>query len=305
MKSQRKGDVSAMGMQSARRANQFEFNPETSSVARVIVGCGSRGILNKLKTLVRQEVLVDVVAACSSGEDILQACEQLTPDLAIIDSRIEGLDVVSLITKLASQSQLRILLVSESDECHPGMSGLVAVEVKPKIFDETCLHRSALSILERKLCSESRLEGATTKRIFSGLNGRDLNRSITGPQALTAKPDLREGAQQRMLRKLVVRDSGVVKVVPFDDIEWVDAAGDYMCVHARGETLVMRSTLRELMEKLDARIFARIHRSTIVNVEKIVSLTPLAKGAGLLELSMGKTLKVSRNYRDSVKGLFQ
>jgi two-component system LytT family response regulator len=304
MKSQRKGDVSAMGMQSARRANQFELNPETSSVARVIVGCGSRGILNKLKTLVRQEVLVDVVAACSSGEDILQACEQLTPDLAIIDSRIEGLDVVSLITKLASQSQLRILLVSESDECHPGMSGLVAVEVKPKIFDETCLHRSALSILERKLCSESRLEGPT-KRLFSGLNGRDLNRSITGPQTPISKPDLREGAEQRMLRKLVVRDSGVVKVVPFDDIEWVDAAGDYMCVHARGETLVMRSTLRELMEKLDARVFARIHRSTIVNVEKIVSLTPLAKGAGLLELSMGKTLKVSRNYRDSVKGLFQ
>ena len=224
--------------------------------------------------------------------------------MAIIDSRIEGLDVVSLITKLASQSQLRILLVSESDECHPGMSGLVAVEVKPKIFDETCLHRSALSILERKLCSESRLEGPT-KRLFSGLNGRDLNRSITGPQTPISKPDLREGAEQRMLRKLVVRDSGVVKVVPFDDIEWVDAAGDYMCVHARGETLVMRSTLRELMEKLDARVFARIHRSTIVNVEKIVSLTPLAKGAGLLELSMGKTLKVSRNYRDSVKGLFQ
>jgi DNA-binding LytR/AlgR family response regulator len=115
----------------------------------------------------------------------------------------------------------------------------------------------------------------------------------------------RNGAEQRMMRKLLVRDSGVVKVVPFDDIEWVDAAGDYMCVHAKGETLVMRSTLRELMEKLDADIFARVHRSTIVNVEKIVSLTPLPKGAGLLELSVGKTLKVSRNYRDAVKDLFQ
>jgi two-component system LytT family response regulator len=78
-----------------------------------------------------------------------------------------------------------------------------------------------------------------------------------------------------------------------------------MSVHAKGETLVMRSTLRELMEKLDADIFARVHRSTIVNVEKIVSLTPLPKGAGLLELSVGKTLKVSRNYRDAVKDLFQ
>ncbi|MGB1341569.1 MAG: LytR/AlgR family response regulator transcription factor [Pseudomonadales bacterium] len=293
-----------MGIHSARRANQSELNADVGNVARVIVGCGSRGILNKLKTLVRQEALVDVVAACSSGEDIFQACEQLTPDLAIIDSRIPDLDVVSLITKLASQSQLRILLVSESDECHPGTTGLIAVEVKPKIFDETCLHRSALSILERKLCGESRSDGAA-KRLFSGLNGREPIRSTTGSQGPGTKTDRRDGAEQRMLRKLVVRDSGVVKVVPFDDIEWVDAAGDYMCVHARGETLVMRSTLRELMEKLDARVFARIHRSTIVNIEKIVSLTPLAKGAGLLELSMGKTLKVSRNYRDSVKGLFQ
>jgi len=78
-----------------------------------------------------------------------------------------------------------------------------------------------------------------------------------------------------------------------------------MCVHANGETLVMRSTLRELMGKLDDRIFARIHRSTIVNVEKIVSLTALPKGAGMLKLSVGKSLKVSRNYRDSVRGLFQ
>ena len=110
---------------------------------------------------------------------------------------------------------------------------------------------------------------------------------------------------RQMQEKLLVKDSGTLKVVPFEEIDFVEAAGDYMCVHTECETLVMRSTLRDLMKKLDTGSFARIHRSTIVNTKKIVSLTRLPKGEGLLELAAGKTLKVSRNYRDSVRYLFQ
>jgi two-component system LytT family response regulator len=108
-----------------------------------------------------------------------------------------------------------------------------------------------------------------------------------------------------MKRKLLVRDSGVVKVIPFDDIDWVDAAGDYMCVHAVGETHVIRSTLRDLMTKLDDNLFVRIHRSTIVNIERVVSVTPLQKGGSLLHLTQGESLKVSRNYRDSIRKFFK
>jgi two-component system LytT family response regulator len=111
--------------------------------------------------------------------------------------------------------------------------------------------------------------------------------------------------QQRVKRKLLVRDSGVVKVIPFDDIDWVDAAGDYMCVHAKGETHIIRITLGELMDRLEDKLFVRIHRSTIVNIERVVSITALPKGGSLLELSEGTALKVSRNYRESVRKLFQ
>jgi two-component system LytT family response regulator len=98
-----------------------------------------------------------------------------------------------------------------------------------------------------------------------------------------------------MKRKLLVRDSGVVKVIPFD----------YMCVHAVGETHVIRSTLRDLMTKLDDNLFVRIHRSTIVNIERVVSVTPLQKGGSLLHLTQGESLKVSRNYRDSIRKFFK
>ncbi|MBQ44877.1 MAG: DNA-binding response regulator, partial [Porticoccaceae bacterium] len=84
-----------------------------------------------------------------------------------------------------------------------------------------------------------------------------------------------------------------------------DAAGDYMCVHAAGDTHIIRITLGELMDRLEDKLFIRIHRSTIVNIERVVSITALPKGGSLLKLSEGTTLKVSRNYRESVRNLFQ
>ena len=90
-------------------------------------------------------------------------------------------------------------------------------------------------------------------------------------------------------------------LVDIDDIDWVDAAGDYMCIHVKGETLILRSTLKHLMSKLDPDVFKRIHRSTVVNLSRIVKSTPLHKGEYMLFLECGAQLKVSRNYRQDIK----
>jgi two-component system LytT family response regulator len=130
-----------------------------------------------------------------------------------------------------------------------------------------------------------------------------ISERLAGEKSSDSGSDERE--QQGVRRKLLVRDSGVVKIIPFDDIDWVDAAGDYMCVHAAGDTHIIRITLGELMDRLEDKLFIRIHRSTIVNIERVVSITALPKGGSLLKLSEGTTLKVSRNYRESVRNLFQ
>ena len=116
---------------------------------------------------------------------------------------------------------------------------------------------------------------------------------------------LTDGHSEAMERKLLIRDSGVVKVIPFDDIDWIDAAGDYMCVHALGETHIMRSTLLDLLEKLDDKQFVRIHRSTVVNIARVVSTSLSQKRGSVLHLPDGQTLKVSRNYRESTRKYFQ
>ena len=102
-------------------------------------------------------------------------------------------------------------------------------------------------------------------------------------------------------RKIAIKDNDGTVLVSIDDIDWVDAAGDYMCIHVKGETLIMRSTLMNLMAKLDPDQFKRIHRSTVVNLARIVKATPLKKGEYLLDLDRDVQLKVSRNYRQAIK----
>jgi len=259
----------------------------------------------KLKEMLRNERLIEVVAACPTGDEILRACEELRPSLVMLDPGITSPDALVVAATIHAQYAPKIVLLTEPVATDVGRPALSAVEYNPQTFDASCLFETARDTLDA-IDGGDVLGGAGRFQP----DPRSALGSVAAPQKTNhpnqpASLQADNSARHRMLRKLLVRDSGVVKVVPFDDIAWVDAAGDYMCVHALGETLVMRSTLRELIDKLDGRTFARIHRSTIVNVEKIVSLTPLAKGAGLLELACGKTLKVSRNYRDSVKNLFQ
>ena len=91
--------------------------------------------------------------------------------------------------------------------------------------------------------------------------------------------------------------------MPVEDIDWIDAAGDYMCVHADNVTHIMRITMKQLEAMLNPLVFLRIHRSTIVNAERISSAQSLTNGEYLLTLQEGTRLKVSRSYRDKIREL--
>ena len=91
--------------------------------------------------------------------------------------------------------------------------------------------------------------------------------------------------------------------MPVETIDWIDAAGDYMCVHADNVTHIMRITMKQLEELLNPLKFLRIHRSTIVNADRISCAQSLTNGEFLLSLEGGAKLKVSRSYRDKIREL--
>ncbi|MDG1750945.1 MAG: LytTR family DNA-binding domain-containing protein, partial [Thalassotalea sp.] len=89
--------------------------------------------------------------------------------------------------------------------------------------------------------------------------------------------------------------------VPVKDILWIDAAGDYMCVHTAENTHILRKTMKQLEESLDPKQFIRSHRSTIVNKNYINKFCSQLNGEYYLVMNNGKELKVSRSYKDKVK----
>ena len=89
--------------------------------------------------------------------------------------------------------------------------------------------------------------------------------------------------------------------VDLHSIRWIDAAGDYMCIHTDSETFVLRATMRELEGRLDPRQFPRVHRSTLVNAARVAALRPHLNGEQFLTLDCGHEIKLSRSYRDRLE----
>jgi two-component system LytT family response regulator len=101
--------------------------------------------------------------------------------------------------------------------------------------------------------------------------------------------------------RLVIRSAGRVTFVRKEDIDWIEAAGNYVRLHTGKEDHLLRESMNGLEAKLDPKRFVRIHRSTIVNVERIRELQPAFHGDYVIFLQDGTELALSRNYRDSLK----
>jgi two-component system LytT family response regulator len=252
--------------------------------------------LKLLRTVLSEIADVEIVAECSNGKQAVEAATRLEPELIFLDIQMPGMNGFDVIKSMQPEIMPMVVFVTAYDQYAVDAFDVHAVDYVLKPLDSERIARS----IERAI---DRLKNDVDRSFKSPLIGAIEEISERASKEKTVEPanNLPDG----MKRKLLVRDSGVVKVIPFDDIDWVDAAGDYMCVHAVGETHVIRSTLRDLMTKLDDNLFVRIHRSTIVNVERVVSVTPLQKGGSLLHLTQGESLKVSRNYRDSIRKFFK
>lgn len=108
----------------------------------------------------------------------------------------------------------------------------------------------------------------------------------------------RDLATTEPLSRLVVRTRDVYVILKAEEIEWLEAAANYVGVHARGKSFLIRSTISNLEEKLDPRRFARIHRSTIVNIDRVAEIRSDAHGDYEVTLTSGKLLRMTRNYSD-------
>jgi two-component system LytT family response regulator len=232
---------------------------------------------------------VEVIAQCRNGRQAIQQVHALHPDLLILDVQMPEMDGFDVVKSLQADVLPLVIFATAFDQYALDAFDQHAVDYVLKPFDPDRVRLAVDRAMERNLAS--RLDDR--KEPIMNLIGSMLRQEPLDREA--------EGGEQ----KLAVRDGDTVTLIPFEEIDWVDAAGDYMCVHSRGKTHVMRSTMKQLEEKLDADCFARIHRSTLVNLSKICSIQSLPKGEYRVDLGGENILKVSRNFRKSVQHLLK
>ena len=226
----------------------------------------------------------EIVGECGDGASAIACVRELKPDLMFLDVQMPEIDGFGVIAALTPEERPAILFVTAHDEHALRAFEVHALDYLLKPFDaeriDTALGRAREQIRWRR---ENSREHSLDHRL----------------DALLAqlKPEA------RWLRRVAVKTRGRTRVVAVDDIDWIGAEGNYLSLHVGPETHLIRETMGEFEQQLDPQSFVRIHRSTIVNLDRVSELSPLFNADHAVRLKDGTELTLSRSYHDRVKAL--
>jgi two-component system LytT family response regulator len=243
---------------------------------------------------------VRVVAQCENGREALEAMTREQPDLVFLDIQMPGLSGLDVIARLPQESTPLIIFVTAFDRYALDAFEAQAIDYLLKPINDDRFNRAlerARSSIQQKtaLAQREKLMQLLAQTQGSGtIDGETLRSHLDADSAAPKYADI-----------LPIRDDNGTVRLDVGTIDWIDAAGDYMCVHADGRTYVLRETMKSLESLLDPKIFQRVHRSTIVNVKRVRRLRPHTNGEYFLTLDDGQEIKLSRSYRDRVDALLQ
>jgi len=238
---------------------------------------------------------VEVIGEAANGQEALEAIREHQPDLVFLDIEMPGLSGLDLVSQLPTETMPMIVFVTAYDRYAIQAFEARAIDYLLKPVDQERF-ADALEHIREQL--RQRQAAGQRDRLVQLM--ADLRGSGDWPgEALDAVLDGLPGADGVAI--LPIRQGREIIRLAVRDIEWIDAAGDYMCIHAAGETYILRGTMKSLEDRLDAALFQRVHRSTIVNLERVTRLRPHANGEYFLVLDGGHEIKLSRTYRDKIE----
>jgi two-component system LytT family response regulator len=281
------------------------------SAIRTIVVDDEPLALKLLRTYLDKNTQIEIVGECQNGRQAIEMVNELQPDLMFLDIQMPGLSGFDVIQNLQADIIPLVVFITAYDEYALKAFDVHAVDYLLKPLDSSSLDRAIIRCNDRLGLSEgtssnkSEIIGAIREINQKGLSTSyhpGESRTNFNPRSPTNSSTNNSRGKDNLL-KIVVKDRDAINLIDQHDIDWVDAAGDYMCIHVSGETYIMRSTLKALLAQLSPQLFERVHRSTIVNITRVQTITPCAKSEYFLELGNNERIKVSRNYKAAIKDL--
>lgn len=247
----------------------------------------------RLRELLAEEADLEIVGECANGAEAITGITQKDPHLVLLDIQMPEIDGFGVVRAIGVERMPAVIFVTASDAHAVRAFDVHAVDYVLKPVDRDRL----LEAVGRAKRSIDRPPGPEADR---DVHAR-LAALVAEVSAAVATTAATGGAG---VARLAVKGDGRVVFVRTADVDWIEAMDNYVRLHVGRETHLMRETLSHLEQRLPARSFLRIHRSTIVNVERIREVQPWFAGDYVLILVDGTKLTTGRRYRAAVQGLF-
>jgi two-component system, LytTR family, response regulator len=236
-----------------------------------------------LRVLLADRSDVDIVEECRNGREAVEAIHRVAIDLLLLDIEMPGLDGFGVVEEIGPEHMPLTMFITAHDEHALRAFEIDAIDYILKPFDRSRFF-AAFDRAVRRISERRTAEWASR---LSNLLGRRLT-----PAAHTAQS------------KLPVPVGDRVVFVPIDEIDWIEAADQYVVVHAGRREFTLRQTIQSVLLKLPPRKFAQIHRSHAVNVARVSEVVKLGKGDAQVVLTTGRELRLSRRFRDRLRESF-
>lgn len=265
-----------------------------------------RALIVDDESLAREALLVmlngdpemEVVAECRNGKEAVTAIREQSPDVVFLDIQMPEMDGFQVVEEVGATRMPVTVFVTAYDKHALRAFEAHALDYVLKPFDhdrfDAVLRRAKTSVRQRRL-------GEISESLFAVLQDMNLKTGESPAGTDEIKPD--RSTHKEPLERVVIKSGGRIYFLKVEEIDWVEGAGDYLSLHSGSQTHLIRETMGNFHAKLDPQKFLRIHRSTIVNVERIKDIRALYKGEYLITLTSGIGLKASRGYRHELQQL--
>ena len=244
---------------------------------KVLIVDDERLSRRRVRRLLSLEPDCEVTSECGNGVEAVAAMRQTRPDIVFLDVQMPEMDGFEVARAVADTKPL-VIFTSAYDEYALRAFEVQAFDYLLKPFDGRRFRESLQRARTRVECDRS-----------GQLDRRPVNMPEPMQTARVA-PD-----------RIAVRNNGRVVFVKLADIDWIEAADNYVCLHCGRETHVVRETMNELEARLDPAQFLRVHRSSIVNLDRVRELQPWFRGDYRIVLRDGTELTLTKNHREKLE----
>lgn len=250
---------------------------------RIVIADDEALARKKLRIMLSSEPGVQILAECQDGGETIRALATYNPDVLMLDIQMPDLDGFEVLSRVSPDAMPIVIFTTAYDRHAVRAFEAHALDYLLKPFDQERLRQAVNRARAEILTGKDR---AATCRILNYLSES-------------------AGRQSALDRRLVIRAGGRVVFLRVDEIDWVEAAANYVKINAGKESYLLRKGIGEIADRLDPAHFVRIHRSTVVNIRRIKELQPVNSGEYIVVLKSGKELSCSRGYRTGLQQLIE